>query len=118
MGVLTDEYRYVMSKKEIEGYFKKKQKQKYLGMNAKELEQGMVLMFKRLDTDQGGDIRKNKRLNGYLAEVPQWEYKSHQNCTKLNMLMVARTFGLELTLSVVSATALIVSWRKLTTSSL
>ena len=117
-SALFEDYSYVMDGGDIWRYFKDKQQRGYLGMDAREMEQAMILMFKRLDTDRGGDIRRDRRgVEGYVAVVPQWEYESHQNCTKLNMLMVARTFGLELTLSVVSVTVLFVSWRKMTTES-
>ena len=115
-SVSLTNYGYVMTKREIEDFFRDRQRLGYLGMNAQELEVAMVRLFKRLLTDPGGDVHRDERFNGFVAEVPQWEYESHQNCTKLNMLMVARTFGLELTLSVVSVTALLVSCRKMTTT--
>ena len=99
-----------MSVSEMASFLRAKAKQLGMAPPAR-LEPAMARLFRRMRIDgyYGNVVAQEHGL--FAARLPQPQEAAAHNCAKLNALLLAKTYGLELGVAVLCGTALLLTWR-------
>ena len=104
---------YDLNISEIGSYFE--QNMHHFNWNGTVYDEAMEALTQILwENETKQKIRKNVSNDAYYAVLSEWELGTTNDCNEMNWLLVGKVYGIELSVSIVCISIMLISWRRLT----